>query len=44
MAGSEIRHQVRDIHLDSRCGILQESMDSRHLTLYDKLKYLRESI
>ena len=32
------------IHLDSHSGILQESMDSRHITLYDKLKYLRESI
>ena len=25
-------------------GILQESMDSRHITLYDKLKYVQESI
>ena len=26
-----------------RSGILQESMDSYHITLYDKLNYLRES-
>ena len=32
------------IHLDSPSQILQESMDSRHITLYDKLKYLWESI
>ena len=29
---------------DSPSGILQESMDSHHIALYDKLKYLRESI
>ena len=32
------------IHLDSPSGILQASMDSRHVTLYDELKYLQESI
>ena len=32
------------IHLDSLSGILQVSMDSCHTTLYDKLKYLQESI
>ena len=32
------------IYLDSAGGILQESMDSHHITLYDKLKYLLESI
>ena len=40
-SGSKILYQtflcVVSIHLDSPSGILQESMDSRHITLYDKL-------
>ena len=32
------------IHLDSSSVILQESMDSCYVTLYDELKYLRKSI
>ena len=34
---------IARIHLDSPGGILQESMDSHLITLYDKLKHLQES-